>query len=163
MIIGGALVIPRGLLNKLQGKAQDSFNADPQSRRETELAAMRAVMDIETSLGYIPRDVSAEKCGYDVESLVPPEIRGNASPLRFIEVKGRQKDANTVTVTKNEILIAFNKPDEYILAIVEVDEKRTKTVYLKKPFKVHPDFAATSVNYSIGELVANSEKILERG
>jgi hypothetical protein len=62
-IIGGALVIPRGLLDKLQGKVSYTNNADSQSRRETELAAMKAVLDIETSLGFIPRDVSAEKHG----------------------------------------------------------------------------------------------------
>ena len=162
-IIGGALVIPRGLLDKLQGKAAGSLNADPQSRRETELAAMEAVMEMEKTLGFVPRDVSAEKRGYDVESFIPLEIRGNAALLRFIEVKGRIKGADTVTVTKNEILRAFNKPDEYILAIVEVDGKQTQTVYLKKPFKIHPDFAATSVTYNIGELVKSAEVILERG
>ena len=41
--------------------------------------------------------------------------------LRFIEVKGRVAGADTVTLTKNEILTALNKPDEFILAIVEVD------------------------------------------
>jgi len=163
VIIGGALVIPRGLLDKLHGKSTDSFNSDLQSRRETELIAMKTVMNIEISLGYIPRDVSAEKCGYDIESIIPIEIRGTASPLRFIEVKGRQKGADTITVTKNELLRAFNKPDEYILAIVEVDDKQTKTVYLEKPFKIHPDFAATSVTYNIGELIKSAEIILERG
>jgi hypothetical protein len=124
---------------------------------------MEAVMSIEKSLGYVPRDVSSEKCGYDIESFIPPEIRGNLAPFRFIEVKGRTRGADTVTVTKNEILTAFNKPDVYILAIVEIDGKQCHTVYLKKPFKIHPDFAATSVTYNIGELVGNAERILERG
>jgi hypothetical protein len=31
-------------------------------RLEVELVAMKAVMDIETALGYTPRDVGAEKC-----------------------------------------------------------------------------------------------------
>ena len=84
----------------------------------------------------------------------------DGSTLRFIEVKGRVKDADTVTVTKNEILTAFNKPDQYILAIVEVDGNDTRTVYLKKPFRERPDFAATSVNYNIDELVGASEIIL---
>jgi hypothetical protein len=163
MITGGAIVIPCGLLNKLQGTVPGTFAADVQSRRETELTAMKTVIDIETSLGYLPRDVSAEKCGYDVESLIPQELCGNVAPLRFIEVKGRAKGADTVTVTKNEILTAFNKPDEYILAIVEVDGEQTKAIYLKKPFRIHPDFAATSVIYNIAELTSGAEIILERG
>ncbi|MDR1031010.1 MAG: DEAD/DEAH box helicase family protein, partial [Treponema sp.] len=77
-IIGGALIIPLGLLDTLQGKVLATFTADAQSRCEIELSAMKAVMDIETSLGYVPRDVSADKCGYDIESFIPPELRGNA-------------------------------------------------------------------------------------
>ena len=45
---------------------------------------MAAVMAAERALGHEPRDVSADKCGYDVESRVPGTGR-----LRFIEVKGR--------------------------------------------------------------------------
>jgi len=163
VIVGGAIVIPRGLLNRLTGKP-DTFAVDANARREIELAAMQAVMDIEASLGYIPRDVSASKVGYDVESLIPQDKRGKGcEPLRFIEVKGRAVGADTVTVSTNEILTAFNKPDEYILAIVEVDGTATRTIYLKKPFHERPDFAATSVNYSIVDLVGGSEIELRRG
>lgn len=163
VIVGGAIVIPRRLLNRLMG-SPDIFAADVMARREVELAAMQAVMDIERSLGFIPCDVSAAKVGYDVESQIPNKMRGSDdSRLRFIEVKGRTKGANTVTVSKNEILTAFNKPDEYILAIVEIDSIATKTIYLKKPFRERPDFAATSINYDIIDLVSGSEIILERG
>ena len=156
MVVGGALVIPRGLLNKLTG-SPDTFTADAAARRAIELAAMKTVMDIETSLGYVPIDVSAAKVGYDVESRIPPDKRdASGATLRFIEVKGRAAGADTVTVSKNEILAALNKPDEYILAIVHIDGTQTKTVYLKKPFRERPDFAATSVNYNIAELVKNS-------
>ena len=72
---------------------------------------MEAVMAAERKLGFVPRDVSKEKRGYDIESSTP------AGRLRFIEVKGRVKDARTVTITKNEILTGFNKPDDFILAI----------------------------------------------
>ncbi|MDR0433599.1 MAG: hypothetical protein LBH21_00880 [Gracilibacteraceae bacterium] len=55
----------------------------------------------------------------------------------------------------------FNKPDEYLLAIVEVDGGgNTATVYLKKPFRERPDFAATSVNYDIADLTGSSEVVL---
>lgn len=54
----------------------------------------------------MPRDVSADKCGYDIESRVPTEGR-----LRFLEVKGRIQGATSVTVTRNEILTALNKPE----------------------------------------------------
>ena len=76
-------------------------------------------MDAERRLGFLPKDVSDEKRGYDLESSIPGTGR-----LRFIEVKGRAAGAKTVTVTKNEILTALNKPDEFILAIVEYDGRR---------------------------------------
>ena len=52
--------------------------------------------------GYQPKDVSAAKCGYDVESYVPERMRQRltAYALRMIEVKGRRKGATTVTVSK---------------------------------------------------------------
>ena len=112
---------------------------------------MRAVMDVERALGFQPRDVSADKCGYDVESST------GQGHLRFIEVKGRAKGATTVAVTKNEILTALNKPEHFILAIVEVDGEATSVCYVREPFTQEPDFEVTSVNYKIAELMRNAE------
>lgn len=163
IVIGGALVIPQGLLKKLMDRS-GTFTVDVSARREIELAAMKTVMDIETELGFLPGDVSGAKVGYDIESLIPQDKRNaDGATLRFIEVKGRTKGATTVTISRNEILTAFNKPEEYILAIVEVDRTSTKTVYLKKPFQKRPDFAATSINYNIVDLINGSEIILQRG
>ena len=166
IVVGGAMVVPCGLLAQLVGKAATAGNTtDAQNRKAVELAAMKAVMDIETSLGFVPRDVSAEKCGYDVESLIPDAMQEkgkDASSLRFIEVKGRAKGAESVTITKNEILTALNKPDDFLLALVEVDGIQTQTTYLKKPFRNAPDFYATSVNYPIAELVNNAEIVPTR-
>jgi hypothetical protein len=159
VVVGGALVVPIGLLKKIGCSV--TLPADAMARREIELAAMKAVMDIETELGFIPRDVSTEKAGYDVESIIPENIRRGGPCLRFIEVKGRAKGADSVTVTKNEILTALNKPEEFILAIVEVDGESAHTVYLKRPFRERPDFAATSVNFDLTELIDNSEVIFE--
>lgn len=156
VIVGGSLVIPKGLLHILTRRPIESPFGQG-DRRAVEYAAMQAVMDVERSLGYSPKDVSADKCGYDIESEIPAELRtGDSGCLRFIEVKGRAKGEETVTVSKNEILTALNRPEEYILAIVEVDGDQTKTVYLKQPFRNAPDFTATSVNYSIAELMSHA-------
>jgi hypothetical protein len=161
VIVGGAVVIPRGLLNKLTGRP-DTFAADAKARREVEFTAMKTVMEIEKSLGFDPKDVSGMKKGYDIESWIPENKRNaGGSTLRFIEVKGRAAGAGTVTVSKNEIHTALNTPDKYILAIVEVNGLQTKSVYLKKPFRERPDFAATSVNYNIVELVGGAEIVFQ--
>lgn len=70
----------------------------------------------------------------------------------------QQAGANTVTVTKNEIITALNKPESFILAIVEVpsnleaESDNCNIRYVRKPFQNEPDFGATSVNYNLQEL-----------
>ena len=160
VIVGGSLVIPKGLLQRLMPSAYpDTFSHG--DKRAIESAAMNAVMQIEKNLGYIPRDVSRLNVGYDIESAVPKTKRDDEGCLRFIEVKGRQAGASTITVTKNEILYALNQPKKFILAIVEVDGNKTKTTYVKNPFKNPPDYCATSVNYDIAEIVRNAEIIYQ--
>lgn len=155
LITSGALVIPAGLL----AQANSSLIAETPAiwgtddRKRIEMAGMNAVMAIERSLGNTPRDVSKENVGYDVESRTPE------GKLRFIEVKGRVKGASTVTVSKNEILTGLNKPESYILALVEVDGTETKTTYLTEPFHTKPDFTMTSVNFDIGDLVTSAKII----
>lgn len=67
-----------------------------------------------------------------------------------------------MTVSKNEILTCLNKPEEFILAVVEIDGKRSHTVYLKKPFIESVDFTVNSVNYDISKLKNNSLTMLDR-
>jgi len=151
VIVGGALVIPGGLLGKLKG-AIDKPDLFARETEEVERKAMEAVIQAEESLGFVPRDISSEKRGYDIESAIPETGR-----LRFIEVKGRRSGASTVTVTKNEILTALNKPDDFILALVEVDDDTATPRYMWQPFHKEPDFGVTSVNYNISELLVHSE------
>jgi hypothetical protein len=99
-------------------------------------------------------DRELEKLGYDIESRIPGTGR-----LRFIEVKGRVSGAATLTVTKNEILYSLNKPDDFILAIVEfLDGGSHRVHYVRRPFQREPDFGVTSVNYDFAELLARAEK-----
>jgi len=165
VIVGGALVIPRGLMLTLmdggEGAALGIFTLG--DKKAVELAAMQAVMGVESSFGFTPKDVSAAKCGYDVESHIPEALRTESTAsLRFIEVKGRAKGADTVIVTKNEILTALNKPEEFILAIVEVDGNNTKTTYLKKPFTNTPDFSSRFVVYGMADLLETAEVVFQQ-
>ena len=150
VVLGGALVVPVGLVRSSFSEVLPSQFA--KTTRESEYKAMQAILNIEQELGYLPRDVSAERCGYDIESLDPKTGR-----LRFIEVKGRVVGAETVTVTKNEILTGLNKPDDFILALVEIDGNVATPWYIRRPFKNEPDFSVTSVNFSVRELLRWAE------
>jgi hypothetical protein len=150
VVVGSALVIPQGLIDRLQGiKRPDQF------AHETtiiEAIAMRTIIETERNLGYEPRDVSMQKCGYDIESRDPA-----TGKLRFIEVKGRTIGGENIIVTCNEILTALNKPDDFILAIVQVDGEETTTHYIKQPFQREPDFDATSVTYNLAKLLKKAQ------
>jgi len=152
VVIGGALVVPAGLVARLKGERTDDPATFARETTRVEALAMQAVMEAEVALGREPRAVHRENRGYDIESRVP-----DAGSLFFIEVKGRVAGADSVTVTKNEILTALNKPDEFILALVEVDGEAATPRYLRQPFQREPDFGVTSVNYHLGELLARSE------
>ena len=152
VVLGGLLVVPKGLLDVIAGREAD----DTRTAIDTQASAARArdiIMEVERGLGYEPVDREFEKLGYDIESRVPGTGR-----LRFIEVKGRVSGAETITVTRNEILYSLNKPDDFILGIVEFLEGDAHRVhYVREPFRREPDFGVTSVNYDFAELLARAQ------
>ena len=156
VVRGRALVVPIGLLRRAVAPEKARLGVretTPAGRAEVERLAMETVMAAERALGHEPRDVSAAKVGYDVESR-----EAKTGRLRFIEVKGRAGDADTVTVTHQEIRTALNKPDAFILAIVRVrDGYVSGPHYLRRPFRAEPDFDAVSVTYNLRELLARAE------
>ena len=146
VVVGGAIVVPAGLIAERTGQG-DAAQVARETKR-VELAAMQAVLAHEIALGHRPRDVSDENLGWDIESRAPD------GRLRFIEVKGRVAGADTVTVTRNEILAAANKGDDFLLAIVHVDGSHTAPpIYLPSPFDREVEFSVTAQIYSIPRLL----------
>ena len=78
---------------------------------------MQKVFECEQANGYTTKNVSAEKCGWDISSYK------SGHPDRHIEVKGRAKEQQTITVTRNEIMYALNQEDKFWLAVIFVDEE----------------------------------------
>ncbi len=158
VVVGGALVIPMGLLlqRKADPGATHNATADAQARARVEQIAMQAVMAAERALGHTVLDVSSQKCGWDVTSS-PLPVHGKLPPSRHIEVKGRAKGNSTVTVTRNEILYGLNQQDKFILAIVLVDgDLHEGPFYVTQPFTQEPDWAVTSINLDLNELLSRS-------
>ena len=157
VVLGGVLVLPQGLLNQLTDQLQGIESAPAASTVDTQASAARAreiIMEVERQLGFDPTDREFEKLGYDIESRIPGTGR-----IRFIEVKGRVSGAPTITVTRNEILYSLNKPDDYILGIVEfLDGGEHHVHYVREPFQCEPDFGVTSVNYNFAELLVRAQR-----
>ena len=159
--LGGALVVPVGLLRRLRGEAPAdvgaAFCADAAARSRIERIAMDAVRQVEESRGCTVVDVSSLKCGWDFTSY-SPVLDGKQPESRHIEVKGRVKGASTITITRNEMLYALNQADKFVLAIVTVDgENYEGPYYLRNPFTSEPGWAVSSINMDLDELIRRSE------
>src|SRR5690606_2160608 len=103
-IVGGALVIPMGLIHRLAGLPPDEATVLELRNKYVEMAAMHAVMAAELAQGNTPRPVYPTN-SYDIESVPPvPEL-----PLRMIEVKGFTGGSSEITLTANEIRHALNR------------------------------------------------------
>jgi hypothetical protein len=151
VVLGGLVVVPAGLLARMTGQPlpQSALTVDTQA---SAARARAIIMEVERTLGFEPTDREFDKLGYDIESCDKKSGR-----LRFLEVKGRVTGAATITVTKNEILYSLNKPEDFILAIVEFLDGDTHRVhYVRQPFQHEPDFGVTSVNYDFSELLGRA-------
>jgi SNF2 family DNA or RNA helicase len=157
VVVGGALVIPQGLL--AQRKGETTFTVDAAARARVERVAMEAVMKVEQTLGHTVTDVSAEKCGWDITARPPRNENGSIKSDRHIEVKGRAKGQSTITVSRNEIIYGLNQADKFMLAVVIVDgDAFDGPHYIRNPFTVEPDFGVASVNYDLNDLLSKAVK-----
>lgn len=158
VVIGGALVIPQGLLSQCKG--ENNFCANAEMRSHIEQVAMNAVMAVESSLGHVVKDVSNEKCGWDITARPPANPDGSIKPDRHIEVKGRARGQSTITVSRNEIIYALNQSEKFLLAIVIVDgDDYEGPFYIRQPFNSEPDFSVASINYDLNDLLEKSMKV----
>ena len=149
-IVGGAIVVPQGLLDSLAGPPHPTPSARARHVAEVDRRAVDAVLETERALGRDPEEMPHNNEGYDIESRRP-----DTGDLYFIEVKGRIEGADTVTVSRSQIIHAQNTPDRFILAAVVVPEDRSAepTVrYVRRPFeRVEVSYRKYSINFALSE------------
>jgi hypothetical protein len=160
VVLGGALVIPIGLLRTLRGEpaGASTFSPDPAARIRIAQMAMDAVRRAEEARGCRVVDVSEAKCGWDLTSY-PPVSGTEACEVRHIEVKGRAKAASVITVSRNEIIYGCNQGEKFVLAVVLVGENDSVDGphYIRNPFDREPGWGVSSVNYNISDLLQRAE------
>jgi superfamily II DNA or RNA helicase len=145
LVHGGGLVLPAAMVRSARPEAD--LDAETRETKHIEAIAMAHVMKVEAEAGRQPRDVSKDNRGWDIESREP------GGTLRFIEVKGRKVGAETVCVTKNELLTCLNKREQFYLAVVVVDGDEVVD-YWAASDALHGDwsFALTSQNLDLATL-----------
>ena len=112
-------------------------------------------MAAERALGNEPVDVSAQKIGYDIASHDP-----KAGHLRFIEVKGRIDGADSVMVTRQEVITSLHEPDKFILAIVSVAAGSAHAPrYVRGPLvEREPSFLETAIQFDLRRLLERAQE-----
>jgi hypothetical protein len=147
-------------MRKVRGDEETAPNisADPIARSRIERLAMQAVRRAEESRGCKVVDVSADKCGWDLTSH-PPALDHQQPEPRHIEVKGRVKGSSTITVSRNEILYAFNQGDKFVLAVVLVgeDDSIEGPHFIRRAFDREPGWGVSSINYNLSDLLQKAE------
>jgi superfamily II DNA or RNA helicase len=146
VVVGATLVVPGGLIRQLQDEAATAPERRAVDTTAVDRRAVAAVLATERRLGRDPEELAHNHPGYDIRS------HTTDGHLLFIEVKGRISGAETVTVTRNEILHGRNSPDRWLLALVEVRPDGTEDVrYYQQPFAGISDdmhFAETSRTFN---------------
>lgn len=140
LVTGACLVLPAGFLRLHESPA--AANQAHETER-IERIAVDAVLAVEEGLGHHATEMPHNNPGYDIESL-------DGEHLDFIEVKGRIAGADSVHVTRTEILTALNKRQRSVLALVSVlTDDSTEVRYLREPFGSddQPAFGVASVIY----------------
>ena len=131
IVVGGALVVPIGMIREGAGESPASQPVHAIETRVIERRAVDAVLVAERRLNHEPTEMPHNHPGYDIRSTTPS---GNTL---FLEVKGRIEGADTFVVTQNELRFAANVPEAYILALVEVSTESAehdRVHYLTKPY-----------------------------
>ena len=131
-LIGMALVIPQGLVDRLTGRRTEPVATYAKDTAEVDQRAIAAVMAAERALGRQPEELAHNHPGYDIRSLT------SDGPTIRIEVKGRIVGADDFTITKNEVVRGKNLGDHYRLALVKVSDQgpeHDEVRYLIRPFE----------------------------
>jgi hypothetical protein len=105
----------------------------------------------ERGLDNVPREVTWD-LGYDVE---PRPSDGG--PPGFIEVGGRTAGADAVSVTRNEMKVGLNEPDQFILGSSRSGRWRALRPLCSRPFDRQSGFGEAVAVFRIPDLLTRPE------
>lgn len=117
VIRGMALIVPERLIASDSASIEMTSKPFAKNTEEVDRRAVALTMRMERQLGHTPTEMPHNNKGYDIKST---DAQGY---VHFIEVKGRidLPEADTFTVTANEVAFAQSQGDRHRLALVRVN------------------------------------------
>jgi hypothetical protein len=114
LVVGGALVLPVGLLRRATGTGSPPPPAHAIDTTVVERRAVDAVLAAEAALGHSPVEMAPQPSG------LRHPLNRRCRPGRFHRGQRTGRRRRHLVVTQNELRFAANIPDGYLLALVEV-------------------------------------------
>ena len=147
---GMALIIPERLLT-VGSAAEPTTKPFSKNTEEVDRRAVALAMRMERMLGHTPTEMPHNNKGYDIRSV---DAQGY---VHFIEVKGRvdRPEADTFTVTANEVAFAQSQGDRHRLALVRISPNGPEcdTIrYVANAFNhINPAYTTRSFNEQLAD------------
>ncbi len=149
-VVAAALVIPQGLVDRLNGTTQTVI--DQNVIKETDRRAVAAVMAMERSIGRRPAEQDHNNPGFDI--LSEDSVTGI---VYQIEVKGHRPANPEIKVRARQVRQAKQNPERFRLAVVLVPNEpdvEPRVSYYIRPFDSYElHFAQTYVPLNAEELM----------
>lgn len=128
---------------------------DRRPRRDA--IAMHAVLWLERSFRRTATPMSHNQKGFDVLS-----VNGEGT-AKLIEVKGVGAEAGELTVSRSQLEVAAQHPEEFILAVVRTDDERAQqVVYVQRPYPAELPASVAAVKLDVAELMRQGEVVYQR-
>jgi superfamily II DNA or RNA helicase len=154
-VVAAALVIPRGLTDRLAGSATPE--PDQELIADTDRRAVVAVMAAERALGRDPVEQDHNNPGFDILS---EDVRTGI--VYQIEVKGHRPDTPEIKVRARQVRQAKQNPERFRLAVVRVPNEpggAATVSYFIRPFDTYElHFAQTYVPLDVANLMPYAVK-----
>ena len=156
---GGMVVIPKGLLTAMQRPTHPMVQCQGALRRPRRAARDRAARHGSGNDGGEGARQRTDRRFRAEDRLRRCVLQSKNQHLRFIEVKGRIDGADTVMVTRQEVITSLHEPEKFILAVVQVENGFAREPhYVRRPFSQEPEFGITAIQVNLNSLLQRAEK-----
>ena len=162
VVLGGALVVPAGLLRQLRGETATGARRSPPTPRPAariERLAMEAVRRAEEAAGAASSMSRPDKCGWDLTSY-PPAVDGKQpepAPHRGQGPREGGRPRSPSRATRSSTPSTRATSSSWPSSSSDEDDAVEGPHYLRNPFDREPGWGVSSINYNLSDLLQRAE------